>query len=280
MKNGIMEGSRNSTIILIIGLISVFMLSCSGSSGSSDNDDPAGDPPQIYTASGTYDYDSETGVMAATFTSSEFTACGPEVGSFEINVNSISETTMVWDEGEDDETTLIRDSGTAGDIVGTWDFADEDGNDYELNIGADGTVVVIGEIVVCLDDDDGDDGSPGAGSGGATGTWSLSLVNDLDSIQTNTDCDIGATDTDILNFVQNGSSFTFTTEDGNTFNGAIVGDLYTYTGMWEDEGVSYSASGAFTINSSLNSFTGTGAVTATEGTDFCIWSQTLSGTKQ
>lgn len=278
MKNGTLKSLKHITVVVIIGLISVFMLSCTGSSGGGDGDG-ADNAPQTYTATGTYTYNPDTGALAGNFTSSEFTGCGPEVGSFEINVNSISETTMVWDEGGDDETTLIRDSGTAGDIVGTWDFADEDGNDYELNVGDDGSIVLIGDIVVCLDDD-GDDGNPGSGSGGATGTWSLSIVNDLDSRQTNTDCDIDATGTDTLNFVQNGSSFRFTTEEGNTFNGTVVGDLYSYTGMWEDEGVSYLATGTFTINSSLNSFTGPGVVTATQGTDFCIWNQTISGTKQ
>lgn len=40
-----------------------------------------------------------------------------------------------------------------------------------------------------------------------------------------------------INLVETGRNFTFTTEEGNTFVGDIVGDLYSYTGMWEDEGV-------------------------------------------
>lgn len=188
---------------------------------------------------------------------------------------------MVWDEGSDDEMTWMREGGTAGNIVGAWDFEDGDGNAYEINFGDDSSLVVIGDIVACFeDDDDNDEGGSGPGTGGDSSTWSLTLVNDLGSVQTNTTCDLDATDSDTIEIVVIGSSFKFTTEDGNLFNGAIVGSLYNFYGTWVDDGVSYFVSGSFTMDPSGNTFSGTDVVTANEGANFCIYSQEISGIKQ
>lgn len=265
--------------IFVISLFAMFMFGCSSSGDSDDKNTGSTNPAETYTASGTYTYDANTGTLSATFTSTEFTSCGPELGTENINVSSISATTMVWDEGSEDEMTWMRDSGTAGVIAGTWDFEDGDGNDYEINIGDDGSLLVVGDIIVCFDDDNGD-GDSGPGTGGDTSTWSITLVNDLDSVQTNTTCDLDATDSDTITINVIGSSFSFTTEDGNQFNGAIVGSLYNFYGTWTDNGVSYVVSGSFTMNPSGNSFSGTDLVTTNEGTDFCIWSQEISGTRQ
>lgn len=285
IKNGIPKSLNFFTIIFTIGIASVFMLSCSGSSGGGDgnDNDSANTAPQSYTASGTYTYNSNTGELTTNLTTSDFPTCGPNVGVDTITVDSVTATTMTWDEGEDGEIKWTRDSGTSGNIVGTWDFVDEYGNTYEANIDDDGSVLVIGEIINCGDDaqDPGtDDDNEDPEATGATGTWSLSIVNDLDSRVTNTDCDIDATETDVLEFTENNSTFTFTTEDGHMFSGGIIGNVYTYTGTWEDEGATFTASGTFTLNASLNSFTGSGAVNAVQGTDFCIWGQTLNGTRQ
>ena len=286
MKKRIFKRLKFIMIVFAIGIFSVVVLSCGGSSGGDDDNSNANDtndPPQSYTASGTYTYNSDTGELTTNFTTSDFPTCGPKVGVDTITVDSVTATNMIWDEGEDGEIRWTRDSGTTGNIVGTWDFVDEYGNTYEATIDDSGSVFVIGEIVNCGDDtqDPGtNDDTQDPETNGATGTWSLSIVNDLDSRVTNTDCDIGETESDVLNFTETGDTFTFTTEDEHTFAGAIIGNVYTYTGTWEDEGATFTASGTFTLNSSLDSFTGSGAVNAVQGTDFCIWGQTLSGTRQ
>jgi len=131
-------------ILFFISLTLIIISSCclSDSSGG-------GDSPDTYTASGTYVYESGTGILTATFTYSEFPGCGPGVGVETYIVDSISETTMVWDPGTEDMQTWERDSGAAGDITGTWDRMEDNGNVYELTLDADGSVSLIADIVEC-----------------------------------------------------------------------------------------------------------------------------------
>jgi len=110
------------------------------------DDEGANNIPQTYTASGTYTYNPDTGVLVFNLTSSNFTGCGPDEGQETINVDSLTATTMHWIE---DDMTWTRDSGKAGDITGTWDWVDENGNAYEANVDGDGAIVVIGEVVDC-----------------------------------------------------------------------------------------------------------------------------------
>ncbi len=57
---------------------------------------------------------------------------------------------MVW---PDIDTTWTRESGTSGDIVGTWKTTDESsGNTRELTFNSDGSFALTGNIVICLDD--------------------------------------------------------------------------------------------------------------------------------
>jgi hypothetical protein len=137
---------RNVTIFFIIGLLSVFMLSCGGSSGGGDDDGDGNGGTQSYSANGTFAYDSNSGVLTVIFETSEFPDCGPKEGVEIIIVDSITETTMVWDDGD---MTWKRDSGTSGNIVGKWNNVDSAGNSYELIFNADGTLSLEGDIVDC-----------------------------------------------------------------------------------------------------------------------------------
>lgn len=148
MLNQNLKNMKLIMVLFCISLTSIFILSCSSASGDDDGND---DNPQTYNASGTYVYDSLTGILTATFTYSEFPGCGPGVGVETYDVDSISATTMVWNEGEENMLIWNRDSGISGDITGTWDHIDDDGNAYEQTIDANGSINVIGDIVECSD---------------------------------------------------------------------------------------------------------------------------------
>ena len=135
-------------VLFCISLTSILILSCSSSSGDNDG---GNDNPQTYNASGTYVFDSGTGVLTATFTYSEFPGCGPSVCIETYDVDSITATTMVWNEGEEDMLIWERDSGIPDDITGIWDRIDDIGNTYELAIDANGSINVIADIVECSD---------------------------------------------------------------------------------------------------------------------------------
>lgn len=148
MLNRNLKSMKLTMVLFCIFLTSIFILSCSSANGDDDGND---DNPQTYNASGTYVYDSLTGIITATFTYSEFPGCGPGVGVETYDVNSISATTMVWNEGKEDMLIWNRDSGMAGDITGTWDHINDDGNSYEQTIDVNGSINVIADIVECSD---------------------------------------------------------------------------------------------------------------------------------
>lgn len=108
-------------------------------------------------ASGTYTWDSTTGVITWNYTSSNFVCDGPEVGDGTETGVTITSTTMTW--AVEGDMTWSRTSGTAGDIVGTWTASDSTtGNSWTNTFNADGTVSVVGSIVSC-----------GSGSNGSNG---------------------------------------------------------------------------------------------------------------
>jgi hypothetical protein len=148
MRSRNLKNMKLFMVLFCITLTSLIILSCSSSSGDDDGGD---DNPQTYNASGTYVYDSGTGILTATFTYSEFPGCGPGVGVETYDDDSISATTMVWNVGEEYMIIWNRDSGIAGDITGTWDHIDDIGNAYELTIDANGSINVIADIVECSD---------------------------------------------------------------------------------------------------------------------------------
>ncbi len=101
------------------------------------------------TAEGTYTYNSEDGTLNFNITSSDFRECGPEAGPDEFIVSSVTSTTMIWDDPEDDDSmSWTRDSGSDGVIVDTWQMS-EGGNLYTLTIRTDGSLTVLGDIVNC-----------------------------------------------------------------------------------------------------------------------------------
>ena len=103
------------------------------------------------TASGTYIWNSETGVLIWNWTSSDFTCNGPELGPDTTTGVVVTSTTMTW--ADMDGMTWNRPSGTAGDIVGTWTAEDPDGNSYTLTFNANGTVSVTATITDCEDNE-------------------------------------------------------------------------------------------------------------------------------
>lgn len=105
-----------------------------------------------YNASGTYIWDSETGVLTLNWTSSDFACSGPELGTETQNNVTITATMMTWPNAE---MTWERDSGTADDIVGTWTSTEIDtGNSYTVTVLGDGTFSLTGEIFQCDDEDE------------------------------------------------------------------------------------------------------------------------------
>ncbi len=133
---------------LFLSLLLMIIMAFVGCGGSSDDDG------KTYTASGTYTYDSQTDILTVNTTSSDFECDGLEVGTEEFTVESITETKMVWLE-KDGKTIWTRDSGTSGEIVGTWGDMDES-EPYELIFELSGNFSLTGKNVKCDDDGDGD----------------------------------------------------------------------------------------------------------------------------
>jgi len=101
-----------------------------------------------HTASGTYTWNSSTGVITWNVTSSNFVCDGPEVGINTETEVTITSTTMTWP--GDDNMTWTRSDGTADNIVGTWTASDSTtGNSWTLTFNANGTASVVGNIVQC-----------------------------------------------------------------------------------------------------------------------------------
>ena len=100
-------------------------------------------------ASGTYTYNSGTNILVVNFTSSNFEECGTgpqKIGTEQFYVNSISYTTMIWNDDESEQMTWTRNGGTVGDIVGKWSIFD-DGNTYEIDFYSNGSFFLGGYIV-------------------------------------------------------------------------------------------------------------------------------------
>lgn len=100
-----------------------------------DTEEPQGG----LTATGTYTFNA--GILTTTTTASEF-ECALQVGIDVFTVPSITSTTMVLEEPDEESTTFMRASGTAGDIVGTWKVTDEN---LTLILAANGSFSLVGE---------------------------------------------------------------------------------------------------------------------------------------
>ena len=103
-----------------------------------------------YNASGTYTYNSGTGVLTSNTTTSNFTCEGPTVGTKTSTVTFITATTMIEQYTDGSTATWTRTSGTAGDITSTWSSSDAaTGNSWQSTVNANGTFSVVGNIVQC-----------------------------------------------------------------------------------------------------------------------------------
>jgi len=145
-------------VILLSILLAVFLTACGGGGDGDGGNGNGGGGAATYTASGTYTYDPGTSILTLNVTSSDFECEGPEVGTEEISVTSITSTTMIWDdEDPEGQRTWTRESGTSGDIVGTWESSNgETGNSWEATFESNGSFSVVGSIVQCNDGGDGD----------------------------------------------------------------------------------------------------------------------------
>lgn len=256
------------TLIFITGIVCIIASGGGGSGDDGDGSDGDTSTPQSYTASGNYNYNQDTGELLLTFALSDFFGCGPVVGDEFHEVESITETALLLNQGEEDEMTWTRNSGTAGDITGTWDFED-DGNNYTITFNADMTISVVGKILTC------------------TTEWDLVFTIDLDSIDTNFLCipgDFEGDDTreDDIIIEQTGSTFTMATS-GGVLNGTISGETYTFSGSWiepDDDGAyTIKVKGSFKLDSSTQ-ISGSDTVSGSnDAGNFCTWDETFVGTK-
>jgi len=272
MKIGFSNHLKTIAVLFCVGFLLAFALSCSsggGGGGGGDDDNDVNNIPQTFTASGTYTYN--PGIeLVLTFTSSDFLGCGPTEEEEDKDIDPITATTMHWVQ---DDMTWTRDSGTAGDILGTWDWVDEDGNVYEITFNNDGTFALVADIIDCDDID-------------VSGIWDLTYTIDLAGMDTNFLCipgdsegDDTRSDTVIINQTGN-NTFTISFLDGENINGTISGGLYTFSGSWiHDDEYTINISGSFSLNT-LNSLTGSDEFSGTndEG-NFCEWDETFIGTK-
>jgi hypothetical protein len=99
------------------------------------------------TANGTYTYSS--GTLTIHWISSTFPCNGPDLGTQTETGVTITSTTMTW---PNNSTTWTRDSGIAGDIVGTWTATSDSGASYTATVDENGSVTLVANIFTCRDD--------------------------------------------------------------------------------------------------------------------------------
>ena len=108
---------------------------------------PALASASTHTASGTFAWNTTTGVLTTNWTSSDFTCGGPSIGTDIQAGVIITATTMTI---PSKNITWTRSSGTAGNGAGTWTATDSaTGNSYTLTINTNGTLSLTGLIVRC-----------------------------------------------------------------------------------------------------------------------------------
>lgn len=118
------------------------------SGGGNGNGQDTGVEGGTYAASGTYSYNPGTGILTLNTTSSDFplTCEGPEPGTDQFTVLSITATTMEWQQQDDDGAITWTRVGAGSGILGKWQYTDN-GNSYEATLNANGTFTVVGDIV-------------------------------------------------------------------------------------------------------------------------------------
>ena len=255
------------TFLFIIGTVCI--IGTGGSGGGGSDDDSGGDTgaPQTYIASGTYTYNPDTGELALNTTNSDFIGCGPTVGTDVEDVESITTSVMLLNQGEENEMTWTRDSGTAGDITGVWNL-EQDGSTWEIKLNADLTFSVDAKIIACKT------------------KWNVTFTIDLDGMDTNFLCIPGEFEGDdtreeLIVIQQTGSTFTMETL-GQTLKGTINDGVYTFSGSWiesDDDGdYTMNVNGSFAVEKSSGQVSGSDTIRGTnDAGNFCTWDETFIG---
>lgn len=135
---------------LLVLLLAFGLAVCAEIPTDEETEDGAGTQ---YSASGTYTYDSDAGMLTIYVTSSTFECDGPEVGTEQFTIDILTSTSMTWN----DNGTWTRSGGTAGDITGTWTAIDDRGDSAELTLDSDGNFTFTADTDQCGGgyDDDG-----------------------------------------------------------------------------------------------------------------------------
>jgi hypothetical protein len=131
-------------------LIAVFIFPLFFGCGSDDSSSPQTASNDLaMTATGTYTYTPATDTLSLNLTNSDFMGCGPDAGTSEVTILSITSDQLTWLD-DDEQMVWKRDAGTPGDILGAWTYTDTaDGNKYVINFAADGQLSIIGTINYC-----------------------------------------------------------------------------------------------------------------------------------
>ena len=126
------------TLVILLGVAIMLTSNCKKSDNNTNIQTAKN------TAAGTYTWNSATGTVTMTWTSSTFKCGGgPGLGTETVTEVVVNTTTMVWNGNVNFNWT--RSSGTAGDITGTWTGTEStSGNTYSVTFQTDGTLVLLG----------------------------------------------------------------------------------------------------------------------------------------
>lgn len=101
--------------------------------------------PNPGTASGTYTYNSGSGVLSLNWLNSTFVCGGATVGTETATVTSLAATTMTWTWTDGSSMTWTRSGGTAGSILGSWAYTEtSNGDSIIVTFNVDGTITATG----------------------------------------------------------------------------------------------------------------------------------------
>jgi len=100
----------------------------------------------MYTATGTYSFDNTT--LTLNFTNSSFPENnGPGVGTEQFSVSSVTETTMIWENGDNNQMIWTRKNGSGDDITGFWEYNNiESEFIYRISFESDGLTSLAGYL--------------------------------------------------------------------------------------------------------------------------------------
>ena len=105
-----------------------------------------------YNATGKYVYNAQKGILFFKIKSTNFLVCGlTTLGVTPFYVTMTQATSMVlnnWDPDENYQIICTRDTGTFGDIRGTWTFT-SGVNTYSMTLNSDNSFIITGNIVQC-----------------------------------------------------------------------------------------------------------------------------------